>query len=394
MILYIKKDYVNNDIEEYHKMIKILFLIPNLGHGGAEKVLVNLVNNLDKSIFDITLMSLYDEGVNSKFLSKEIHYLFWMKHSFPGVSHIMKIFSPKFLYNHCIRGSYNIVISYLEGQTARIVSGCTDPSVKKICWIHRTMASLSEVVRPFRSRNEAIHCYRNFDYIVSVSEDVKKAFESVLNLKNSGPVLYNTNESDLIKELSKQEIEEQDIYIKNEFKICAMGSLIPVKGFERLINIHQKLKKDGYLVHTYILGEGEEKHKLECLIKDNDLSKSISLLGYKENPYKYLAKCDLFVCSSYSEGFSTAVTEALILGIPVVTTYVSGMTELLGDNEYGIITNNDEISLYEAIKSLINDEKKYKQYCIKARERGKVFFFVQTVKAVENFLIRLSNPNA
>ena len=176
MILYIKKDYVNNDIEVYHEMIKILFLIPNLGHGGAEKVLVNLVNNLDKSIFDITLMSLYDEGVNRKFLSKEIHYLFWMKHSFPGVSHIMKIFSPKFLYNHCIRGSYNIVISYLEGQTARIVSGCTDPSVKKICWIHRTMASLSEVVRPFRSRNEAIHCYRNFDYIVSVSEDVKKAF--------------------------------------------------------------------------------------------------------------------------------------------------------------------------------------------------------------------------
>ena len=81
-------------------------------------------------------------------------------------------------------------------------------------------------------------------------------------------------------------------------------------------------------------------------------------MGYKENPYKYLAKCDLFVCSSYSEGFSTAVTEALILGIPVVTTYVSGMTELLGDNEYGIITSNDEISLYEAIKLLINDEKK------------------------------------
>lgn len=394
MILYIKKDYVNNDIEEYHKMIKILFLIPNLGHGGAEKVLVNLVNNLDKSIFDITLMSLYDEGVNRKFLSKEIHYLFWMKHSFPGVSHIMKIFSPKFLYNHCIRGSYNIVISYLEGQTARIVSGCRDASVKKVCWIHRTMESLSDAAHSFRSRNEAVRCYSNFDYIVSVSEDVKKAFESALTLRNKGAVLYNTNESDLIKELSKEEVEEQDIYNNSDFKICAMGSLVPIKGFERLINIHKKLKNDGYLVHTYILGEGEEKSKLECLINDNNLSNSISLLGYKENPYKYLAKCDLFVCSSYSEGFSTAVTEALILGIPVVTTYVSGMTELLGDNEYGIITSNDEISLYEAIKLLINDEKKYKQYCIKARERGKVFSKEQTVKAVENFLIRLSNPNA
>ena len=370
-------------------MIKILFLIPNLGHGGAEKVLVNLVNNLDKSIFDITLMSLYDEGVNRKFLSKEVHYFSWMKHSFPGVSHVMKIFSPRFLYNHCVRRKYNIVISYLEGQTARIVSGCMDSSEKKICWIHRTMESLSDVARPFRSSSEAIRCYRNFDYIVSVSEDVKKAFESILNLKNSGPVLYNTNESDLIKELSRQEVEEQNIYIKNEFKICAMGSLIPVKGFERLINVHKKLKDDGYLVHTYILGEGEEKDKLESLINDNKLSNSISLLGYKENPYKYLAKCDLFVCSSYSEGFSTAVTEALILGIPVVTTCVSGMNELLGDNEFGIITPNDETSLFEAISSLISDKERYNYFCEKARERGGFFSKEQTVKAVEKFFFDL-----
>ena len=59
-------------------------------------------------------MSLYDEGVNRKFLSKEVHYISWMKHSFPGISHVMKIFSPRFLYNHCVRGKYDIVISYLS----------------------------------------------------------------------------------------------------------------------------------------------------------------------------------------------------------------------------------------------------------------------------------------
>ena len=62
-------------------------------------------------------------------------------------------------------------------------------------------------------------------------------------------------------------------------------------------------------------------------------------MGYQTNPYKYLAKCDLFVCSSHSEGFSTAATEALIVGVPVCSVEVSGMREMLGENnEYGVIT--------------------------------------------------------
>ena len=96
-------------------MKKILFLIPNLGHGGAEKVLVNLVNYMDKTKFEITVMSLYDEGVNKKFLSKKIRYMSCFKKSFKGVSQILKLCSPTFLYSWLIKDKYDIVVSYLEG---------------------------------------------------------------------------------------------------------------------------------------------------------------------------------------------------------------------------------------------------------------------------------------
>jgi glycosyltransferase involved in cell wall biosynthesis len=162
------------------------------------------------------------------------------------------------------------------------------------------------------------------------------------------------------------------------------------KGFDRLLRIHKRLCEDKYPVHTYILGEGSERSKLETYITENGLTDSVTLLGYQTNPYKYVSKCDIFACTSYSEGFSTAATEALIVGTPVVTTLVSGMKEMLGENnEYGIVTENNEEALYEGIKYLLDNPDKLAYYKEKALERGKTFSTENTVKAVEDMLLRL-----
>ena len=105
--------------------IKILFLIHDLGHGGAEKVLVNLVNNLDYERFDVTVVALFAGGVNEQFLNPNINYRTVFSKTFPGNSKIMKIFSPKQLHKMIIKGEYDIEISYLEGPCARIISGCS-----------------------------------------------------------------------------------------------------------------------------------------------------------------------------------------------------------------------------------------------------------------------------
>ena len=113
-------------------MKKILFIIPTLGQGGAEKVLVNLVNNMDRSKFDITVQVLFKGGVNEQFLKSDIKFKYYYKKQFRGNSKYLCLFSPEKLYKKFIKEKYDIIVSYLEGPTARIVSGCTNPNTKLV----------------------------------------------------------------------------------------------------------------------------------------------------------------------------------------------------------------------------------------------------------------------
>ena len=172
--------------------------------------------------------------------------------------------------------------------------------------------------------------------------------------------------------------------------MVGVGKLNPNKGFDRLLRIVKRLNAERYPIHLYLLGIGAQQTELQRYTEDNGLRDRVTFLGYQTNPYKYIAKCDLFVCSSHAEGFSTAATEALIVGTPVCTVEVSGMKEMLGENsEWGIITENSEDSLYEGIKRLLDDPELLAHYKEKAVERGKSFSTEATVKAVEEMLLSL-----
>lgn len=365
-------------------MKKILFVIHDLHHGGAEKVLVNLVNNMDRKNFAITVMVLFGGGVNEQFLKKDIKFIVCHKRAVRGNSKIMKLFSPQFLFSYYIKEKYDIIVSYLEGPSARIVSGCSDKNTKLISWIHVEQHDRDTACNAFRNYKEALGCYRRFDCTVCVSEYVKKDFQSIFPLEKPVYVLYNTNETDQIRELAKEPID--DIVFKDdEIKLVGVGKLMPNKGFDKLAKIHARLIKEGYKVHTYILGEGPERNKIEKIVDENGCADTFTLLGYRTNPYKYAAKCDIFVCASVAEGFSTAVTEALILGVPVVTTKVSGMEEMLGkNNEFGIVVDGtDEDKLYEGLKIVTGSSEIREEYKDKAMERGKMFSKEITVLAAE-----------
>lgn len=368
-------------------MIKVLFLIHDLGQGGAEKVLVNLVNNMDLTRFDVSVIALFGGGVNEQFLRPEIKYRTISPRMIPGNSHIMKLFTPRQLHKWFVKDEYDIEISYLEGPAARVISGCNNKKTKLIAWVHCTMNTPKDVIESFRNKEEAEKCYNAMDKMIFVSQGVRKAFLEQCTYSGATDVLYNTVESDKIITMSKEDACELQ---QKKIGLIGVGSLKPVKGFDRFLRVGKKLKDEGYPVHLYILGMGPQQKELEQLIIDNSLSETVSLLGYKTNPYKYVAKCDLFVCSSLSEGFSTAVTEALIVGTPICTVDVSGMKELLGsNNEYGLITQNDEESLYEGIKNLLDNPKLLKHYKDQAMVRGESFKVDQTVKDVEKMLVRM-----
>lgn len=369
-------------------MKKVLFLIPSLSQGGAEKVLVNLVNNMDKTKFDITVQVLFAGGVNEQFLSPDIKFKYCYKKTFRGNKHYFKLFSPKYLYKKFIKEHYDIVVSYLEGPTARIVSGCTD-NAKLVSWIHVEQHTQSRLSCSFRSFEEAKRCYNRFDNTVCVSEYVKNDFCSILDFKKPIEVLYNTNETAQIIRQAEEKIDDYK-FDKNVKTLVAIGTLKTSKGFDKLIRIHKRLLDDGVLQNVIVLGRGPEKQNLIKLIDECGVKDSFKLLGYNTNPYKYVKNSDLFVCSSIAEGFSTAATEALIVGTPVVTVEVSGMKEMLGENnEYGIVTDNNEDALYKGIKKILTTEGMLEDYAGKALERGKYFSTEKTAKAVEDMFERL-----
>ncbi len=367
-------------------MTKILFLIHDLHQGGAEKVLVNLVNNMDPEKFDISVTALFGGGVNEQFLKPHIKFRAVFPKTIPGNSHLMKLFSPKRLHKWFIKEHYDIEISYLEGPSARIISGCTNQETKLVSWIHCTMKTAEETALGFRSVTEAKDCYNKMDTMVFVSETNRDAFLNVCPYTGQTAVLYNTNESDNILALAG----EDTALPGDGFHWCGVGKLVPVKGFDRTVRIQKRLVANGYNTHLCILGEGPLKSELEKLAAQCGVADRVAFLGYQTNPYKYVAKCDLFVCASHSEGFSTAATEALIVGTPVCTVDVSGMREMLGENnEYGIVTDNDEEALYQGIKQLLDDPALLTHYKEKAAERGKSFSTEETVKAVEKMLLEL-----
>ena len=369
-------------------MIKILFFIHDLGQGGAEKVLVNLVNHLDRSKFNISVTALFGGGVNEQFLKSDVHFNTVFPKEIPGNSKFMKLLTPKQLHTICVKEHYDIEISYLEGPTARIISGCQDNSTKLVSWIHVEQHTLNKLAAAFRSKKEAIRCYNRFDHTVCVSKYVYEDFCKILNLKKPCSVLYNTVESEQIQKLSKENAAELED--DGKLRLIAVGTLKQSKGYMRLLRIVKRLCNEKYPVHMYILGIGPLQQEMENYILQNKLQSSVKMLGYQTNPYKYVRRCDLFVCASFAEGFSTAATEALIVGTPVCSVDVSGMKEMLGErNEFGIVTSNDENSLYEGIKKLLDDEELLKHYRKQSLIRGAKFSTEETVSSVENLLLSL-----
>lgn len=357
---------------------KILFLIHDLYCGGAERVLVNLVNNLDQEKYDITVQTLFDVGVLRDRLNDNIHYIGGFKKVFRGNVTLTKLFTPKQLCKMLIKDDYDLVVSYLEGQCARILSAYEG---KKIAWIHTYFRNEQEATTSFKNLVEAKDCYGKFDKIVCVSKTVEEQFNSFFGMNNKTEVVYNVIDVDNIVEKSKQ---TQKSVIPNEkcFNLIASGKLCnSIKGFDRLIRVHKKLLDNNISNKLFIIGEGEDKSNLEALINDLDVNKTVALTGFVENPFSYVANADLFVCSSHKEGYSTAVTEALILGIPVISTEVSGARELI-NNGCGTVCDNNEESLYNAIKQALTDKALLEEYKQNAKLRSEQF---STEKSVEDF---------
>lgn len=388
---------------------KVLFLIHALGAGGAEKILVNLANGMDKEKYDVTIMTVVNTGVFRNHIDKDVKYKYIFRLPFkkknkskskepgnllakydPKVQFIARLYTmvwkympAKLFYRIMIREKYDVEIAFLEGICAKIISSSTNENSKKISWIHVDMLNHKKSEAVFTSRNAEKKCYDKFDKVICVSKNVRDQFVKKFNYDLSKvDIKYNPVDKNDIMSKSKEEVT--DIKKPNKFVFCTVGRLVTQKGYDRLLRVHNRLIKEGLDYELWIIGEGNKRPLLEEYIRDNNLSDNVKLLGFKENPYKYINLADAFVCSSRAEGFSTVASESVILGKPIVTVNCSGMHELLGENnEYGLVVENNEDSLYEGMKRLLLDRRLYEEYLEKVKERESIFDYKIAVKNIE-----------
>lgn len=362
----------------------------SLEGGGAQKNLVDTVNHLNKAKYEITIQTLFHSEDLLGLLCSDVHYT----SAFCIRSKILKklisgfiqyVLPPSLVYRWLFQGDYDVEVAFMEAFPTKILAYSSNRKAKKYAWIHTDVTVNERQDRLYRSLEHQKACYEQFDGICCVAEGVKKSFIKKFDIRKNVSVVYNILNEKIIEERGRQPCTG---YRKETFTIVSIGRLVSIKGYDRLIRLCGRLKKEGFAFHLLILGEGPLERELKSLIRELDLMDFISLIGFQENPYPYLAQGDLYVCSSYAEGFSTAVSEAVILKIPVVTTECSGMQEILGDSEYGLITENDDEALYRGIRQMLSDESLYQHYCGKVKERSSFFHMETRLRAYEDLLDR------
>lgn len=375
-------------------MKQVMFMIESMIVGGAEKALINLVNNLDKEKYDITVISMYKYSVydgyehNFKELfNKNIKVKYLLdnskKFNYKLFNFLYNKLPKTWFYKLFIKEEYDIEVAFYEGFPTTFLAHSTNKNSKKIAWLHtdsnNAFGNFNEI-----QLNETKDIYERFDLVVGVAKSVCDSFENIFGLKDKLKVQYNIFENNKIITKSKEYIDEN--LKNNKFKLISVGRLIPIKGYERLLKCIKKLKEDNLEFELWIVGDGSEKSKLEKYIIENDLNDVVKLLGFQDNPYKYIIECDLFVCSSLAEGFSTVVAEAIILGKAIITTRCSGMDELVGEDNCGLITENNEESLYNGLKKILTNNTLYEELTNNSKKKAKFFEVENRINEIETLL--------
>lgn len=353
-------------------MKKILFVVHSLGGGGAERILVNIANNLPRDSFDVSVMTIVDSGLHRRSLAEHVRYLSLF--SLPGgkgarerngsvsgsllagkssfktiVKKLYMLFwrhaPASALHRFAVREKYDIEVAFLEGICTKFVAASSDRHAKRIAWVHVDIEKEGKSHTAFKSLREERSSYERFEKIVCVSNGVEGSMRRMFPAI-ADKLLVARNPIDMRDVLEKAHEAipaECECLFDKSFVFCSVGRLCEQKAFDRLVRavaLCRQRGKDDFAV--VVMGEGPDSGSLQSLASSLDVTDLIHFIGYRENPYPFIARSHAFVCTSRAEGMSTTVSEALILGVPVVSTPCSGTEELFAIGDGRIIGESDE----------------------------------------------------
>ncbi|WP_300452427.1 glycosyltransferase [Fusobacterium sp.] len=350
----------------------------NISIGGQEKMLIEFLNILDSTKYEVLLLIEENKGKNNDYIDeipKWVDYKFLTSEKLMEDISLLKnkknIFT-KLYYSILLKKKKNVAIKEFEKNLnfgdiiidydmglLRNLHKLPLKSKTLIGWSHAGEGTLPKN----KQKRKNIEKY---NYIVTINDIMKKGYEKNLN----DPKILKINNFmnfDKILEKSNEEVKEYGEYI------ISVGSLTENKNHILLIEAFGELKKEKNIKDKLIIiGDGKEKEKLKKRIDELALNEDILLLGQKQNPYKYMKKSKLYVSTSKNEGLSLTSIEAMILQKMVIAVENNGTRELLDKNSiYGKLIKNEREDLKkELYYFLINDEER-KKYEVKGFERAK-----------------------
>lgn len=381
----------------YMNKENILFIIHHMSNGGAERTMSYLTLGFEEQKYNKILVvdnrKEIEYDFNAKIISLDLYTasnLFYK--ILNNLIRMYKIFIIKRKYK--IKKSISLlenpnVINILTKRNDRVivsVRNCKSKEEKKLSNIRKKLIQL---------------IYNRADKIIAISEGVKLDLIDCYNInENKIEVIYNTIDTNFIEAKKNMEIEDE---IKNIFEYPVLinsGRLTEQKGQINLIRAFKKVVDYNSKINLIILGQGEMEATLRKEISKLNLEKNIHLLGYKDNPFKYISKSNIFILSSLYEGFGNVLLEALACGTPVISTDCKyGPREILSPGtsievdidsieygEYGIlipnfehdVTKNEEL-LASVIIEMLNNQELYNSYKNKISKRVEDFNYTNTI---------------
>ncbi len=370
---------------------KIVFFLPSLEAGGAEKNTINILKELSKKPYKLILLLAKKKGfflsdVPDKVLIADLNSYFLLPLFFKVLFYLRREKPDIFVSTFPRFNLINILAKIFSGaKTKLVIIEQTTPSQ---LWI-TTKSFSHKIIACFFLPFLIKWLYPKSSLIIAVSKVVKEDLTRFIGKKKKIEVVYNPIINDDIYKLAKEKIDHPWFLDKKIPVIITAARFVKAKDYPTLLKAFAKVlkKRDGRL---FILGQGEDKIKIKKLIKGLGLEEKVLIKDFQKNPYKYFYNSSVFIVSSQREGFSNVIVEAMACGLPVISTQCAGPKEIITDGENGILVPmGDENSLAQAIIKVLDNPSLKEKLIREGKKRAEDFSIIRSVSKYEKLFQEL-----
>lgn len=344
------------------RKIKVLFRLRSIEMGGVPRVVLDLLENLSKDKFEITLLlNLYQgelrteiptdirlvtiaqgrEDMSSNYLLQKIQLIS------RGVK--LKFYEnfPSLLYKYLLKDKFDIEVApgYTEFEW---VLNSPNKKSRKIGWFHTDVSYDKDQNRVMKR----VNLMKKFDWMIFGSAQTRQIIYDLYSVKYpNSSVIYNV--------INREEARENAKLFKVNYEIrpvfSSVGRLHFRKGYDTLMRVHKRLLDENLIHRISIVGGGSEMVNLKNQAKELGVEKTFLMFGTQKNPYPYISNADFFILPSRSESYPLIIGEAMGLGKPIISTNVGGIAEMIEHEVDGLLVNFDEEEIFQAMKRFLTE---------------------------------------